>query len=147
MLDDLNVNTLNRYPLRAAVLALAADSATPQELYALFRDSGRGDEGQLRRLAGRMEPRLLVLLARALGHDSAASWAGEQMARLGVWNGAPEPLLMGRHLLELGLAPGPRVGSVARAVYELQLDGLVTSLEEALEAARAVMGPVDARRS
>jgi hypothetical protein len=39
----------------------------------------------------------------------------------------------------LGLAPGPRIGEITRAVYELQLDGRVTTLDEAIEAARTLV--------
>jgi tRNA nucleotidyltransferase (CCA-adding enzyme) len=46
---------------------------------------------------------------------------------------------MGRHLLELGVKPGPRMGEIIRAVYELQLDGKVQTLEEAIAAARALI--------
>ena len=38
---------------------------------------------------------------------------------------------MGRHLLEMGLEPGPAMGEILKAVYELQLDGKVTNLDEA----------------
>ena len=48
----------------------------------------------------------------------------------------PAPLLLGRHLLELGMAPGPRVGEVLKQVYEKQLDGEVRTVEEAIETAR-----------
>ena len=44
--------------------------------------------------------------------------------------------LLGRHLLSLGLNPGPRVGEILKAVYEQQLDGRVTTIEEAIEAGR-----------
>jgi tRNA nucleotidyltransferase (CCA-adding enzyme) len=46
---------------------------------------------------------------------------------------------MGRHLLEMGLQPGPEVGRIVHAVYELQLDGRVTDLEEARRAARELL--------
>jgi tRNA nucleotidyltransferase (CCA-adding enzyme) len=45
---------------------------------------------------------------------------------------------MGRHLLEMGLQPGPRIGEITRAVYEMQLDGRVRTLEEAIEAAQRI---------
>jgi hypothetical protein len=48
---------------------------------------------------------------------------------------APAPLLQGRDVLALGLAPGPEVGRIVRAVYEQQLDGAVATLEEARAAA------------
>jgi tRNA nucleotidyltransferase (CCA-adding enzyme) len=46
---------------------------------------------------------------------------------------------MGRHLLALGVAPGPRMGEILRDVYERQLDGRVTGLEEATAAAREIL--------
>jgi hypothetical protein len=43
---------------------------------------------------------------------------------------------MGRHLLAMGLDPGPGVGRILKAVYERQLDGVITDLDGALVAAR-----------
>ena len=51
---------------------------------------------------------------------------------LGVEHAAPAPLVMGRHLLDLGVAPGPEMGDLLRRVYERQLDGEVRTLEEGL---------------
>ena len=53
----------------------------------------------------------------------------------GVTECAPAPLLLGRHLLALGMEPGKRIGEITKAVYELQLDGTVTTVEDALAAA------------
>jgi hypothetical protein len=39
----------------------------------------------------------------------------------------------------MGLAPGPAVGRIVKAVYERQLDGAVTDLESAQAAARAII--------
>ena len=52
----------------------------------------------------------------------------------------PKPLLLGRHLLEMGLTPGPRIGEITGRVYQLQLDGEVKTLDDALAAARKVLG-------
>ncbi|HUL76580.1 MAG TPA: tRNA nucleotidyltransferase, partial [Vicinamibacteria bacterium] len=52
----------------------------------------------------------------------------------------PEPILMGRDVLALGVAPGPEVGRVLLAVYERQLDGDVRTLEEARAEARRILG-------
>jgi hypothetical protein len=41
----------------------------------------------------------------------------------------------------MGLAPGPRIGRIVDAVYELQLDGKVATLEEAQAAARELLPP------
>jgi tRNA nucleotidyltransferase (CCA-adding enzyme) len=47
---------------------------------------------------------------------------------------------MGRHLLDLGMQPGPGIGEVLRQIYEQQLDGSITTVEEGLAAARALLG-------
>jgi len=47
--------------------------------------------------------------------------------------------LLGRHLLEMGLSSGPRVGEITRAIYEMQLDGRVESLDEARAAAQEII--------
>jgi tRNA nucleotidyltransferase (CCA-adding enzyme) len=66
-------------------------------------------------------------------------WFRERVRQLDVAHRAPEPILKGRDVLELGVAPGPRVGRVVRAVYERQLDGEVATLEEAREEARRIL--------
>jgi tRNA nucleotidyltransferase (CCA-adding enzyme) len=47
---------------------------------------------------------------------------------------------MGRHLLELGMEPGPAIGTILKAVYERQLDGEIDCLSDAIAAARALIG-------
>jgi hypothetical protein len=39
----------------------------------------------------------------------------------------------------MGLSPGPEIGRVTRAVYEMQLDGRVADLEGARAAARQLI--------
>jgi len=51
----------------------------------------------------------------------------------------PDPILLGRHLLELGVEPGPQMGEITRAVYEMQLDGRVRNLDEAIEEAKKLI--------
>jgi poly(A) polymerase len=43
----------------------------------------------------------------------------------------PEPLVRGRELIAWGVAPGPAMGELLRAAYDAQLEGCVTSCEEA----------------
>jgi tRNA nucleotidyltransferase (CCA-adding enzyme) len=66
-------------------------------------------------------------------------WFLDRARRLGVEHRAPGPILLGRHLLELGVHPGPRMGEILKAVYELQLDGQVTTLDGAVAAARDLL--------
>lgn len=44
---------------------------------------------------------------------------------------APKPILLGRHLIELGLQPGPGMGDLLRRAYEAQLDGAFNDLDGA----------------
>ena len=53
--------------------------------------------------------------------------------------GEIDPLLLGRHLLTLGVTPGPEVGRLLKVVYERQLDGEIVSIDDAIAAAKALL--------
>lgn len=144
LLDRWGVHTLLGYDLRAQVLALVAQHLKPGQLY---DDRERVTDGAIRRLARKCEADLLYRVARAdcLGRRPgrfepvAMEWFRERIQALDVAVRPPEPLLKGRDLLALGLQPGPRVGRILQAVYEKQLDGAVTTPEDAqAEAARLI---------
>jgi tRNA nucleotidyltransferase (CCA-adding enzyme) len=63
-------------------------------------------------------------------------WFIARARRLGVEHQPPPPLLLGRHVLALGIPPGPRVGAILRQVYEKQLDGDVATVDDAIAEAR-----------
>jgi tRNA nucleotidyltransferase (CCA-adding enzyme) len=144
VLDRLNVHTIDGYDVRKQTLALVAEHLIPGHFY---NDRQRVSDGAFRRLARRVDCRLLYLVARAdaLGRTGAArqsvaqEWFIERVRQLGLEHGPPAPILLGRHVLALGLEPGPEVGRIAKAVYELQLDGEVTDLDSALAAARRLL--------
>ena len=71
--------------------------------------------------------------------SEAQEWFIERSRELEVDQHPPEPLLLGRHLLELGVQPGPRMGEITRAVYEMQLDGRVRDLDQAIAEARLLL--------
>lgn len=60
----------------------------------------------------------------------------EAAAGLAAAEAAPRPILMGRHLLELGVAPGPDMGRLLGAAFDAQLDGEFDDLDGALAWAR-----------
>jgi tRNA nucleotidyltransferase (CCA-adding enzyme) len=66
-------------------------------------------------------------------------WFLDRARALGVEHRPPGPLLLGRHLLALGVEPGPRMGQLLKAVYDEQLDGKVASVEEALSFAKSLL--------
>jgi tRNA nucleotidyltransferase (CCA-adding enzyme) len=143
VLDRLNIQTINGYDVRRQILGIVAHHLKP----GMFRQSPTpvGD-GAFRRLAQKVDLELLARVAksdclgRGPGFDcSAMDWFLERARELGVQHAPPEPILKGRHLLALGLPPGPRVGEVLRQIYEKQLDGSITTLDEGLELAGALV--------
>ena len=66
-------------------------------------------------------------------------WFLDRARSLGVEHRPPPPVLLGRHVLALGLPPGPRVGEILKAVYEQQLDGTLTDLDQAIAAAKRLI--------
>ena len=144
LLERWNLHTLSGYDVRAQVIALVVDHLKPGQLY---DDRARVSDGAIRRLARRCEPDLLYRVARAdcLGRRPgtfapvAMEWFRDKVRALAVERQPPPPLLQGRDVLALGLAPGPEVGRIVRAVYEQQLDGGVTTLDEARAAAAALV--------
>jgi hypothetical protein len=46
---------------------------------------------------------------------------------------------MGRHLIELGLKPSAQFKTILDAVYEQQLDGKISTLDEAVSAAKSLL--------
>ena len=140
VLDRLNLHSLDGMDVRRQVLGIVAEHLRPSAFYKA-RDSIT--DGAFRRLAQKVDLELLARFARADCHGrtgtfdcSAMDWFIERARHLGVEHRPPRPVLMGRHLLDLGVPPGPAMGAILRAVYEQQLDGGVTTLEEAIGAAR-----------
>jgi tRNA nucleotidyltransferase (CCA-adding enzyme) len=143
LLDRLNIHTIDGFDVRRQVVGLVAHHLKPGMLH---KAPNVGD-GAFRRLAQKVNLELLARLARAdcRGRTgsfdcSAMDWFIERARALGVEHQAPPPLLLGRHLLELGLSPGPRVGEVLKQVYEKQLDGAIASVDEGIEEARRILG-------
>jgi tRNA nucleotidyltransferase (CCA-adding enzyme) len=144
------VHTIDGYQVRNQVIALVREHLKPGEFYKKRDEVG---DGAFRRLARRCEPDLLYRVAKAdsLGRNAewvprdkwygadAQEWFIQRTRELEVEQHPPEPLLLGRHLLDLGLEPGPQMGEITRAVYEMQLDGRVRTLDEAIAEARKLI--------
>ena len=131
------------YDVRQQVLGLVAHHLKPGMWH---RGADPVGDGAFRRLARKVDLELLARLSAAdcLGRTgdfdcaSTMDWFLGRARALGVEHEAPAPLLLGRHVLQLGLSPGPEIGRILKAVYERQLDGEVTSLQQALDAAREI---------
>lgn len=150
-LARINMHTIDGYNVRAQVIALVREHLKPGEF---FKKREEVSEGAFRRLARRCEPDLLYRVAKAdsLGRNApwvpqekwygseAQEWFIQRARDLDVEQRPPEPLLLGRHLLALGVEPGPRVGEITRVVYEMQLDGRVRTVDEAIAEAKRLVG-------
>jgi tRNA nucleotidyltransferase (CCA-adding enzyme) len=142
-LDRLNIQTLNGYDVRDQIVELVRYHLKPGEFYKQRENVG---DGAFRRLARKVEPDLLyrVSLADNMGRNGdwlprekwftpvSQEWFLAKVRELDVEHEAPKPILMGRHLIELGLDPSPKFKEIIDAVYEMQLDGKVTSVEDAI---------------
>ena len=143
VLDRLNVNSIGGYDVRHQVLGIVAHHLKP----GMFRQAPTPvSDGAFRRLSQKVDLALLARVAKAdcLGRGggfdcSAMDWFLERARELGVQHAPPAPLVKGRHLLALGVAPGPRVGSILKQVYERQLDGSIVTLDEGVAFARALL--------
>jgi len=134
----------NQKDLIDEIVALVTTHLRPKELH----EGGAGDSA-IRRLA-RQVKRIdrLVRVARAdrMGVPPFENsdfpdgdWLLKRAAELEVVDSRPKPIVMGRHLIELGVKPGPEMGKVVDALYEQQLDGKFFTLEEGLKLARELI--------
>ena len=100
------------------------------------RHSAPLSDNAVRRLARRLSPATIDELAVVMQADSRGRpplQSPETLIRiealmtharrLQLANLAPRPLMLGRHLLELGHTPGPEFKRALDAAFEAQLDG------------------------
>ncbi len=144
VLNRLNINSIDGFDVRKQVLGIVAEHLRPM---AFFKARHTITDGAFRRLAQKVDLELLVRFSRAdcTGRTgsfdcSGIEWFFEHAKSLGVEHKPPAPLLLGRHLIELGVQPGPRMGEILKVVYEAQLDGVVVTLDDAIANARQVLG-------
>jgi tRNA nucleotidyltransferase (CCA-adding enzyme) len=143
LLDRLNVHTVGGFDVREQVAGIVAHHLKP---LAFFKSATPVGDGAFRRLAQKVDLELLARVAESdcLGRTgrfdcSGIQWFLGRARALGVEHAAPAPLVLGRHLLALGVAPGPRMGVLLREIYEHQLDGRIGTTEEGIGLARELL--------
>lgn len=122
VMDRLKLHRWEGYRLRQQVVFLTGAWRAPGFSAADIRRMG--DDGDLK---------LLSLL-----RDDPDLYARAQA--LGVAEGPLPPILLGRDLIALGLAPGTEMGELLKAARGLQLDGRLSTPEEAIGWARGQLG-------
>ena len=137
----------NSSALAASVAPLVAAHMEPTEFY-----RAQAGDGAIRRLArrvGRIDQLARVVRADLAGRPPLAAdspeceWLLERAQVLEVADRAPVPILKGRHLVQLGLPPGPRYREILDAVYEAQLEGQVLDVATGMAHAATVVGPLE----
>ncbi len=142
-LDRLGIFTLNGFDVRDQIVQLVRYHLKPGEYYKAKSPVG---DGAFRRLARKVEADLLYRVAKAdsLGRNpdwlppekhfgsEAQEWFIEKVRELQIEKKAPDPILMGRHLIEMGMKPSPAFKQILDSVYEMQLDGKVRNIDEAV---------------
>ncbi len=128
-----------------AVIPLVTEHLRPHELF-----TGQAGDGAVRRLAvrvGRIDRLVRVARADHFGRPPMAEpdypegdWLLERARALDVQAGAPKPLVMGRHLITMGLKPGPAFKKILDACYQAQLDGAFLDEAGGLAFCRGVIG-------
>ena len=102
---------------------------------ALFlANSGDAAIRRLSNTVGRIDRLLRVCKADALGsrfHESedfreTELWLTSRAEALKIKDSTPKPLVLGRHLIALGLSPGTYFTEILRHCFEAQLDGIFT---------------------
>lgn len=132
----------NQEDLINEVIPLVLCHLRPRALY-----DAKASDSAVRRLARQV--RRIDRLVRVARSDHAGrppkpfdgfpagEWLLERARKLDVEDHAPTPIVMGRHLLELGVQPGPDMGRLLDECYEAQLDGLFSTLDEGLTYAKS----------
>ena len=121
----------NQVDLHEEVVPLVRRHLTPR----IFYQDQAGD-GAIRRLARKVKR--IDRLVRVASADIAGRpprqddfpegpWLLKRAEELKVKDSEPKPIILGRHLIERGLQPGPEFGPILEQCFEAQLDGVFES--------------------
>jgi tRNA nucleotidyltransferase (CCA-adding enzyme) len=116
----------------------------------VFRFRADFKDRTFRRLSTRIVPTTLEMLSRVMEADGMGRPPKprehpfpdlvERAAAVGVADEAPKPILKGRHLLKLGVEPGPEMGKLIKRSFDAQLDGEFDTEKGAIEWAKIELG-------
>ena len=121
-----------------SILPLVQNHLKPLQFYKQGADSAA-----IRRLANAVNIKELILLAKAdfLGRGTeeakdgrfkAGEWLQQRASALNVLEAPLKPLLQGRDLIQAGLAPSKAFKQILEQAYEAQIEGNISSHQEAV---------------
>ncbi len=128
-----------------AVVVLVREHHRPLELY-----TQKPSNAAIRRLARRVKriDRLVrVAQADRMGRPPLPAgtvfpegeWLLQKAETMKIAQSAPTPIVLGRHLIDLGLSPGPAFKGILDQCFEAQLDGQFHDLESGIAFAQSLI--------
>ena len=126
----------NQVDLHEEVVPLVRRHLTPRVFY-----KDHASDGAIRRLAAKVKR--IDRLVRVAAADIAGRpprkddfpegpWLLKRAEELKVRDSEPQPIIMGRHLIERGLQPGPPFTPILNQCFEAQLEGEFHTLKDGL---------------
>ena len=129
--------------LHEQVVPLVRRHLSPRTFY-----KDQASDGAIRRLANKVKR--IDRLVRVAAADIAGRpprkdefpegpWLLQRAEELKVKDSAPQPIILGRHLIEHGLRPGPAFGPILKQCFEAQLDGAFQNRTEGVRFLKTVL--------
>lgn len=140
-LDKLGIRSCQKYPVRDQVIALKRTYLTP---YKVFYQGVKHSVtlACFKRLARIVDLQLLGCLTKALyldAPDEFLEWLDETIQACLTSRNEQRPFITGRDILNMGVKPGPKVGSILRRIQEFQLEGKICTSAEAWSALEKIV--------
>lgn len=148
-LSGLKIETRRNFPLKETVLKLVKYH---HRLYDLYRNRDKISFKAISRLVRDMDGHDLLLLLLDVADrrsrepdpmdvpdpDELVRWYLEKKEEYNIDKDTIQPIVMGRHLIVEGVAPGRKMGAYLEMLYDRQLDGEFNTLEEGLRIFRTI---------
>ncbi len=132
--------------IKRAAITIATEHLKPEALFRALQEQKMTDDqykNAIRKLIRRIHPvSWRVLITAAEANDLTAEASAHFLKTLNAANlehGLPRPLLQGRDLLELGVAPGPTMGRLIRAIEDARDKGDIKTKKEAVKMAKTML--------
>ncbi len=151
LLEKLKVETRMKFPLRDVILKLIKNHHRIYDLYYNRTEIGfKAFSRLLRDMDGRDD--LLIFLDFADRQsrepeplnfsdvDEISNWYYNRKEELKISEDTIKPILQGRDLIGLGISPGEEMGKYLKKLFELQLDGSFSTLEEGIVQFKKIRG-------
>jgi tRNA nucleotidyltransferase (CCA-adding enzyme) len=126
-LDKLQIFTVGGYNVRKQVLLLLEHADKPSNMV-------RSRANFLKLADTGIDIRILTILALAINSkgNNITFWLNYSSMNILIENDRVKPVLMGKHLLDLGYSASPLMGKILKEVFQKQLDDEINTLDDAI---------------